>query len=125
MSQNIPLLRRFNATISALNTLVNAVDQETGQVFLFVNKPNMILDVVNDPDPASGNYYTIQLWKGGKDTGIRFYSTGLSPNSAGRVNVGPIPLIGGGNYHFKVVQTAGTAANYNFVVKFANPPEQQ
>jgi len=116
---SVPVLRRFTATITALNTWVLATDDETTLNF-FQTGPNAILDAVNDPDPASGNRYVIALWANGKDTGVRFYSNAMSPSSAGRVAVGPIALKGG-QYQLKVMQVAGTPADYSFIVKFANP----
>lgn len=114
-----PIIRRFTAAISNLNQWVIATDDETTLSFV-ETQPNVILDVVNDPDPASGNRYVVGLWSGGTDTGVRFYSTSMSPASAGRVAVGPINLKGG-QYQFRVQQVAGTAANYSFIVKFNAP----
>jgi hypothetical protein len=84
---------------------------------LVLLEPNQILDVVNSPDPASGNRYIIQIWKNMKDTGKRLYSDAMSPASAGRIAIGPID-VSPGKLQFKVVQVAGTAAAYSFVVKF-------
>ena len=114
---SVPVLRRFTATISALNQWVVAVSDDTGLEF-FQSGANAILDAVNDPDPASGNRYEIALYNGTVDTGVRFYSSAMSPASAGRIAIGPIALKGG-QYQFKVRQVAGTPANYSFVVKLA------
>ncbi|MEM2695975.1 MAG: hypothetical protein QXU09_03465 [Thermoproteota archaeon] len=116
---SVPILRRFTGTITATGQWVTMTDDETGLPF-FDTTANVILDVVNDPDPAAGNRYVIALFSGSIDTGVRFYSTAMSPASAGRVAVGPIQLKGG-QYQLKVMQTAGTAANYSIVVKFAKP----
>jgi hypothetical protein len=115
----VPIIRRFTATVSALSTAYNATDNESSLTFVRVTKPNAILDIVSSPAPTSGNYYTIKLKKNFVDTGRRFYSTALDPSSAGRIAVGPIGL-GPGDYTFEVTQTAGTAANYSFEVKFAD-----
>jgi len=112
-----PTLARFTATVSAKGTLYAASHDDSGMTELVLLEPNQILDVVNDPDPASGNRYTIQVWKNMKDTGKRLYSSAMSPASAGRIAIGPID-ISPGKLQFKVMQTAGTAADYSFVVKF-------
>ena len=117
-----PVIRRFTASISALNTAVNAVDNETNLTYIHVSGKNQILDVVNDPDPVAGNRYVIAVYKGGRDTGVRFYSSSMSAGSAGRVAVGPIDLLGG-DYQFRVTQVAGTAADFSFIVKFLAPPQ--
>ncbi|MEM2169861.1 MAG: hypothetical protein QW186_08710 [Candidatus Bathyarchaeia archaeon] len=117
-----PMIRKFKATISALNTEVRALDQETNEYQFILTKPNTILDITNSPNPSSGNYYVIRLFKNGVDTGRRFYSEALDPSSAGRMAVGPLDL-SPGQYQFRVTQTAGTAADYGFIVKFARGVE--
>jgi hypothetical protein len=117
----VPIVRRFTATVSALNSEVKATDDETALTFIRISKPNAILDVVSSPTPTSGNIYKIKLVKGSIDTGRRFYSTALDPTSAGRMAVGPVGL-GPGDYMFLVTQTAGTAANYSFEIKLADTP---
>jgi hypothetical protein len=112
-----PTLARFTANITALNTLTAASHDDSGMTELVLLEPNQILDIVNSPDPASGNRYVIQIWKNMKDTGKRLYSDAMSPASAGRIAIGPID-ISPGKLQFKVMQPAGTAANYSFVVKF-------
>lgn len=114
----VPMLRRFSAVApGALNVAVIATDDESTLAF-FNPGNNVILDVVSDPQPAAGINHTVQLWKNGKDTGRRFYSTGLNPASAGRVAVGPIPLAPG-NYQLRVIQTLGAFTAYNVVFKMA------
>ena len=112
-----PTLTRFTAPISALNTLTNATHDDSGMSEIVFLEPNQILDVVNSPDPASGSRYIIQIWKNGRDTGKRLYSDAMSPASAGRVAIGPID-VSPGKLQFKVIQVAGTAAPYSFVVKW-------
>ncbi len=115
----IPVIKRFTGTVAALNTDYTMTDDETALTFVNVKAGNVILDIVNDPDPSAGNIYMVSLFVGGKDTGRRFFSTSMSPASAGRINIGPLPLKGG-TYQFRVRQTAGTAANYSIIVKFAS-----
>ena len=118
-----PLIRRFTRVLPlALNAFLPALDDETGLTFIRVTKGGvMILDVVNDPDPAAGLTYTIAIFKAGVDTGRRFYTTSLTPLSAGRISVGPIDL-SPGDYFFQVAQTAGALAATSFVVKFNTVP---
>lgn len=114
----VPMLRRFSITApGALATDVVATDDESALAF-FNPGQNVILDIVSDPAPGAGVYYTIALYKGGVDTGRRFYSTGLDPASAGRVVVGPLPLTPG-NYQLRIRQTLGALAAYSCVLKFA------
>jgi len=118
----VPLIRRFTrAAPGALDTFALAVDEETGLTFIRITSPNVILDMVNDPNPAAGARYEIRIIKGGIDTGRRIYSLSIDPMSAGRIAVGPITL-GPGDYSFSVAQRAGALAAYSFIVKFARAP---
>jgi len=118
----VPVIKQASATVSATNTWYTAVDSDTGLTFIRITKPNAILDIVNATDlSASSNQYTIALFKNGIDTGRRFYSTSMNPSSAGRIAVGPIGL-GAGDYQLRVMQTAGTAASYACLIKFADAP---
>jgi len=95
-----------------------ATDNETTLNF-FTTKPNAILDVVNDPDAAAGDYYTIALLHGSIDTGKRWFSNSISPLSAGRLRPSPVKL-SGGQYQLRVTQTVGVAAIHHIVIQFAN-----
>ncbi len=105
----------------ALAVFLPATDDETGFTFVRVTKNNAIVDVVNDPTPAAGLGYQINLWKNGVDTGKRLFSRSMDPASAGRISVGPIGL-GPGDYIFQVSQVLGALAAYSFIVKFAGQP---
>ena len=120
-----PIIRRFNrAAPAALNVFQICLDQETGLgQTLMTNIPNAILDIVNSPDPAAGLTYQTNLWKGGKDQGMRFYSEALSAVSAGRQAIGPIDVTKMGVLQFWNAQTLGAVAAYNFIVKFAKSVE--
>lgn len=115
-----PLNKRFTvAAAAALNTNVIAVDQESTLNF-WVSGPNVIMDVVNDPDPAAGLLYTISLWKGGQDTGLRWYSNSISPASAGRLRPTPVKL-SGGQYQLRCMQTLGALTATAFIVQVQHP----
>jgi len=113
-----PVIRRFTrATPASLDQFAFATDDITGLTFYLATKRNQILDIVNDPDPPAGARYEIALYKNGVDTGRRFFSTSLSPASAGRIAIGPID-IEPGQIQFNVAQRAGTLSSYSFIVKF-------
>jgi len=118
---SIPITRRFSSPGAGVVGVPQIMtDNETTLAF-FLSGPNVILDVVNDPDPAAGNFYTIAVFSGSIDTGVRFYSNAMSPLVTGRLPMGPIALKGG-QYQFRVTQTAGVAAILNILVKFQRPP---
>jgi len=114
-----PQNKRFTfAAPGALNVNVIGIDQESTLAF-FVSGPNAIVDVVNDPDPAAGLLYTYSLWKGGADTGRRWYSNSISPLSAGRIRPAPLKL-SGGQYQFRAMQTLGALTAVNLIVQLAD-----
>lgn len=115
-----PLIRRYTrAAPAALNTFAFATDDVTALTFTRIPAPNQILDMVNDPDPAAGLTYIIEVTKEGVPTGRRIPTTGISPASAGRIAVGPVGL-SPANYGYSVAQSAGALTATSFVVKYAN-----
>ena len=119
----LPILRRFSTTdAGTVNTPQFAEDDETEEKSFLISDNNILLDAVNDPDPATGARYTISIFKAGDQTPTRIYSSGISPSTAGRVAVGPINM-SPGKYQVSVKQTAGTAATYSCVLKFDHPFE--
>lgn len=118
MFDNQPVNKRFSTPgVGVVGVVQVANDNETLLNF-FSTGPNVILDIVNDPDPAAGDAYTIALWNGGKDTGKRWFSGGISPLTAGRIRPSPVKLAGG-QYQIRITQTAGVAAIHNVVMQFA------
>lgn len=123
----VPNLRVFRVTFSdtdAVGTVKDAEDLNSGLTQLLLLSPNAIIDVVNEKDPSNIEV-EVQLWKNGKDTGLRFYSTTMSPSSAGRVAPGPIDL-NPGQFQVKIKLltnnlAAGTSEVYGVVFKFAKP----
>lgn len=114
-----PTNKRFTTPgAGVIGTMQIAADDETTLNF-FTTRPNAILDVVNDPDPAAADYYTIALWHGSMDTGKRWFSNAISPASAGRLRPSPVKL-SGGQYQIRITQTAGVAAVHSIVIQLAN-----
>jgi len=112
-----PLFRRFTrAAPGALNVFAFATDDITTLAFYNNAKPNQILDMVNDPQPAATLRYEIALFKNGLDTGRHFFTDSLNPNTAGRVAVGPIDITPG-QVQFAVAQRFGALTAFSFVVK--------
>jgi len=117
----VPAIRRYNLPLpTALNTRVRFVDQSTGLTFTHFNAGTVVLDMINDPDPAAGLRYTIFLIKGSVDTGREFFSTGLSAASAGRMSIGPIKIDGPSDLALEGAQTAGALTITSVAVKFSN-----
>ena len=111
--------KRFSTPgVGVLGVVQNAVDNETALAF-FSTKPNSIIDFVNDPDAAAGDFYLIALWHGSVDTGKRWFSNSISPLSAGRIRPSPVAL-SGGQYQIRITQTLGVAAIHNVLIQFAN-----
>ena len=117
----VPAIRRYNLPLPlALNTRTRFIDQSTGLTFTHFNAGTVVLDMINDPDPAAGLRYTIFLIKGSVDTGREFFSTGLSAASAGRMSIGPIKIEGPCDLALEGAQTAGGLAVTSVAVKFSN-----
>lgn len=113
-----PLIRRYTrAAPAALNTFALATDNYSSLTFTKIPTQNVILDVINSPDPAALTY-EIRLLKEFQETARSFFSEQLNPASAGRVAVGPIG-ISPANYAYNVQQTAGALTAYSFAVKYA------
>jgi len=88
---NLRLFRVSFADTDAVGTVKDMTEQNSGLAQMLLLQPNAIIDVVNEKDPSSVEV-EIQVWKNGKDTGLRFYTTTMSPSSAGRVAPGRIDL---------------------------------
>mgnify|MGYP001163034437 CR=1 FL=1 len=114
-----PINKRFSTPgVGVIGVMQIAADNETTLPF-FTTRPNAIIDIVNDPDPAAGDFFTIALWHGAVDTGLRWFTNSISPLSAGRIRPSPVKL-SGGQYQLRITQTAGVAAVHNIVVQFNN-----
>lgn len=123
----VPNLRLFRVTFSdtdAVGTVKDMTEQNSGLAQMLLLQPNRIVDVVNEKDPSSVEL-EIQVWKNGKDTGLRFYTTTMSPGSAGRVAPGPID-VNPGQFQIKAKLLtnnlgAGTSETVGVLFKFERP----
>ncbi len=114
-----PIWRRWTrAAPGALDVFALATDDVTTLGFYTLSQRNDILDMLNDPDPAAGLRYEIDILKNGIPTGRNFFTTAMSSASAGRGAIGPLG-VGAGNINFSVAQRAGALTATSFIVKFA------
>jgi hypothetical protein len=123
----VPLLRSYTTPSAALAIGVFglATDDITGLTITQLNRSNTILDSVSNPQPAAADIYQDRVLINGLESGVTFFSNSSDPNSAGRVIPGPVPITvqgasGGKQVAYNCAQTAGVAANYSFLVKYAN-----
>lgn len=124
-----PTIRLYQVTFTegtdAVGAIKNMVDINTEQEDFTLLRDNILLDALNTPEPGD-LVLEIQLWKGGADTGKRFYTSGMNPASAGRVAVGPITFFTG-RFQWKAkVLSFGTlssaAETYGLGVKYDKMP---
>ena len=122
----VPLMRSYTtAVVGAINTVALATDDITGLSVQQLNRSNVILDETTASVPVAGDQYQDRLLINGLEAGVTFFSATSDPASAGRVVPGPIPIAvsgqaGGKQLSYNCVQTAGVAANYSFLIKYAN-----
>ena len=122
----VPLMRSYTtAVVGAINTFALATDDITGLSVQQLNRSNVILDKTTASVPVAGDQYQDRLLINGLEAGVTFFSATSDPASAGRVVPGPIPIAvsgqaGGKQLSYNCVQTAGVAANYSFLIKYAN-----
>jgi hypothetical protein len=123
----VPLMRSYSTPGLALNVFGLATDDITQLTITQLNRSNVVLDEVSNPQPTGGEIYQDRLLINGLETGVTFFSNSSDPASAGRVVPGPIPIevggaAGGKQVAFNCGQTtigAGAAA-YTFLIKYAN-----
>jgi hypothetical protein len=115
----VPVVRRYTSVVGVINVFNNMTDDVTGQAPFTLFAPNTILDIVNDPDPATGTY-EMRLLKNGSETPIKLFSSSLSPTTAGRMAIGPISLSVGQYIWVRAPRSAVVVAN-SMIVKYANP----
>ena len=121
----VPLMRSYTtAVVGAINTFALATDDITGLSVQQLNRSNVILDETTASVPVVGDQYQDRLLINGLEAGVTFFSATSDPASAGRVVPGPIPIAvagqaGGKQLSYNCVQTAGVAANYSFLIKYA------
>ena len=123
----VPLMRSYTTTGAALNVFTPSTDDVTGLTIQQLNRSNVILDCVNNPDPPGAAAYQTNVLVNGIQSGVSNFSVASSAASAGRVVFGPIPVTvsgqaGGKQLSFQSAQvvTGGGIAAYSFLMKYAN-----
>jgi len=115
----VPVVRRYTSVVGVINVFNNMTDDKTTLAQFTLFRSNIILDIVNDPNPATGTY-EMRLLKDGQETAITVFSTSISPLTAGRVAYGPINLSQGQYIWARAPRTAVVVAN-SIIVKYAGP----
>ena len=121
MSVDVSILRRYTSAVpAALNAETLVTDDRTSEAVQTLNFDNSILDVVNDPNPATLDR-VIRLLKGGIDTGRSFFVNNMSSASDGRQKL-PDPgiTLAPGQIQFISIQRSGALLAHSFVVTFRN-----
>ena len=123
----VPLMRSYTTTGAALNVFTPSTDDVTGLPIQQLNRSNVILDCVNNPDPPGAAAYQTNVLVNGIQSGVSNFSVASSAASAGRVVFGPIPVTVGGqaggkqlSFSSAQVATGGGIAAYSFLMKYAN-----
>ena len=121
----VPLMRSYTTPGLAIGVFGLATDDITGLTITQLNRSNVVLDEVSNPQPAGGEIYQDRLLINGLEAGVTFFSATSDPASAGRVVPGPIPIAvagqaGGKQLAYNCSQTAGVNAQYSFLIKYAN-----
>jgi len=124
----LPVQRRYSVTIpdtSIADQFLNMTDNESNQDQFTILVPNVILDMVNAPDPDSAELPEgeIRLTKNGQETPVRAFTSSISPASSGRVPVGPVNM-SSGSYIWKLAVRnpgVGTDILYSMLVKYQSP----
>jgi hypothetical protein len=120
-------MRSYTTPGLALNVFGLATDDITNLTITQLNRSNVVLDEVSNPQPTGGEIYQDRLLINGLETGVTFFSNSSDPASAGRVVPGPIPIeVGGAAGGKQVAYNCGQttigagAAGYTFLIKYAN-----
>ena len=123
----VPLMRSYTTTGAALNVFTPSTDDVTGLTIQQLNRSNVILDCVNNPDPPGAAAYETNVLVKGIQSGVTNFSVASSAASAGRVVFGPIGVTVGGqaggkqlSWQSGQVVTGGGIAQYSFLMKYAN-----
>ena len=124
---SVPLMRSYTTTGAALNVFTPSTDDVTGLTIQQLNRSNVILDCVNNPDPPGAAAYQTNVLVNGIQSGVSNFSVASSAASAGRVVFGPIGVTVGGqaggkqlSFSSGQVATGGGIAQYSFLMKYAN-----
>jgi len=124
----LPVQRRYSVTFpdtSISDQFLNMTDNESNQDQFTILTPNLIIDMVNAPDPVTAEIpeAEIRLTKNGQETPVRAFTSSISPSSSGRVPLGPVNM-SAGSYIWKVaIRNAGVGTDilYSMLVKYQSP----
>jgi len=124
----LPVQRRYSVTFpdtSIADQFLNMTDNESNQDQFTILTPNLIIDMVNAPDPVLAEIpeAEIRLTKNGQETPVRAFTSSISPSSSGRVPLGPVNM-SAGSYIWKVaIRNAGVGTDilYSMLVKYQSP----
>ncbi|MEO1942871.1 MAG: hypothetical protein ABGY11_01090 [Candidatus Thioglobus sp.] len=116
----LPVQRTYTGTVVALNAPVFMQDNQTLQNNFLTLTPNVLQDVVMNPDLAATQLFTFTLVKNGNATSVRAFSSAISPTTAGRVPIGPVSM-SSGSYQWQVTQTNGVVASPTILARYASP----
>ena len=120
-------MRSYTTPGLALDTFGLATDDITGLTITQLNRSNVVLDSVSNPQPTGGETYEDRLLINGLESGVTLFSVSSDPGSSGRIVPGPIPIQVAGSaggkqvaYNCAQTTTGGGIAGYSFLVKYAN-----
>jgi|TARA_R110001599_G_scaffold73386_1_gene202903 hypothetical protein len=120
----LPVQRTYTfAAAPVLNVPQFLTDQQTGQNNFLILTPNVLQDLVMNPDnPDATAVYRFQLVKNGNTTPVRADSPSMSPTTQGRVPIGNVSL-SPGNYQWEATQTATGAGllAVTILARYASP----
>jgi|TARA_R110000751_G_scaffold15782_2_gene50787 hypothetical protein len=120
----LPVQRTYTfAAAPVLNVPQFLTDQQTGQNNFLILTPNILQDLVMNPDnPDATAVYNFQLVKNGNTTPVRGDSPSMSPTTQGRVPIGNVSL-SPGNYQWQATQTATGAGllAVTILARYASP----
>lgn len=116
----LPVQRTYIGTPVALNAPIFMTDVQTGLTSFLTLTPNVLQDLVNNPDPAAALNYTYVLIKNGNATSVRTFSAAVSPTTAGRVPIGPVSM-SSGSYQWQLTQTSGAPTAVTILVRYGSP----
>jgi len=125
----LPVQRRYTVSLNSatgIDVFENMTDNESNQDQFTILTPNLIIDMVNAPDPSVVEFAEIELrlTKNGQETPVRAFSSSISPSSSGRVPLGPVNMSAGSYIWKAAVRLAGGTpgpAAFSVLVKYQSP----
>jgi hypothetical protein len=117
----LPVQRTYTSDGAALQVQTFMLDNQTGLSNFLTLTPNVLQDVVNNPDPAGTLQYQFTLIKNGNATSVRAFSNAISPSTSGRVPIGPVSMSSGSYQWACTQQGAGAATATTILVRYGSP----